>query len=70
MKLKEWIELRKPMKTKFAKTIGVRTRTLYDYINERIEPGLKAALAIRNETKNEVTLEEMVLEEKKCRMPK
>lgn len=64
MKLKKWFELTKSVKTKFAKTIGVQPRTLYDYIHERIEPGLKAALAIRNETKNEVTLEEMVLKEK------
>ncbi len=65
MKLKEYIEKEKPIKKDFAETIGVEPRTLYDYIHERIEPGLKAALKIRDETKNKVTLEEMVLPEKK-----
>lgn len=65
MKLKEYIENEKVVKKDFAEIIGVETRTLYDYIHGRIEPGLRAALKIRDETKNKVTLEELVLKERK-----
>lgn len=56
-------------KKKFAEKIGISARTLYNYAYGGIEPSLKAALSIWKETKCQVTLEEMVKDEKEKNFP-